>query len=229
MKSRRRLKIFPVFVPDKSLDSRVSHLEGSRTALQLAITLIAIVVGVGAGFISYQSFQSSIDKSVQAQVSTEVADQSLAILNAVATSESALNENSSIATEVSIIATEISSELKPTSTPSPSIDSAESVIYEYFSLLNDQQYGTAWTITTWGYGPRLGSTNYSDYEAFWMGIEEIIIIEVALLERTDTTAQFLVRLEWDKGETQTVFTSEIYTLIFDVELNRWQIDKSELQ
>lgn len=229
MKPRRRLKFFPVIVPEKSLESRVSHLEGARTALQWAISFFVTIAGLGTGFITYQSFQSSIDKSVEAQVSTEVADKSLAILNAAATSESALKENSSIATEIASIATEISSELKPTSTPYPSINSAEAVIYEYFSLLNDQQYGTAWTITTWGYGPRLGSTDYNSYESFWMGIEKITIIEVALVERTDTTAQFLVRLEWDKGETQTVFTSEIYTLIFDEELNRWQIDKSELQ
>ncbi len=220
MKLKRRYKFFHVIIPENSLDNRVSHLEGARSASQWLIGIfVAIIFGM-LSFFGYQEIKDSIYENIKILVNSEVIEKSSDMISAASTAESALKDITSIATE-------IVGELEPTPTPSPSIKSASDMIYEYFDLLNNNQFIAAWTKLTWGYGYISGAQSYDSFENHWNRFEQIDLIEVVYKERTETTSQFSIKYETNRGRQDSDIVTEIYFLVYDENLGRWLINYSE--
>ena len=218
MKFKRRLKLFHLVDPQNSIENRVAHLEGARTGKQWLISIIIPIFIAVIGLFSYRVIKDSIDNIVEARVDAEVIQKSGLILDAASTSEAAVRE-------ISIISTQITLALNPTGTPSPSEEDAQERIILYYELLNSGDYPKAWAMLTPSYRLKTDFEHYPAFETFCKTISQVLITDLEFLDRTDTTADYLVLLDWTDIDEKKWSASEMTTLIYDNEKSNWYIDK----
>ena len=106
---------------------------------------------------------------------------------------------------------------------------AESAIYEYFQLLNQDLYGEAWSRLTPRFQQVFSSGSFANYQAFWQTVDKVAVVEaVALSVNSEAnSAIVLVRLrffqsgyDWDR--------SYEYKLLRDPVTRFWKIDSTTL-
>jgi hypothetical protein len=99
----------------------------------------------------------------------------------------------------------------------------EKAIEDYYQLINERQYGNAWSVLTRRFQDIEPDNNYKNFEGWWDSVDSVKIDSVKLLEKSDARAIVYTDLRYlMKGGRQINDSSKI-TLILSSN-GKWLID-----
>ncbi len=100
--------------------------------------------------------------------------------------------------------------------------SAEEFISEYYSLLNQRAYKTAWKKLTPIFQNKTGT--YSDYVNWWNNVSRINIVQIKLIEQNNNAATIYAELQYViKNENKVNSDESRFYLYWNNSQSHWQI------
>ncbi|MBR8840169.1 MAG: protein kinase [Stigonema ocellatum SAG 48.90 = DSM 106950] len=119
-----------------------------------------------------------------------------------------------------------SSQLSETTPPPVHRPSPEEALQNYFLTINQGQYQTAWSQLSPNYqnNKRLHPKGYFSYIDWWAGqVQKVDVKRVSLVEASQETATVDTELKYQMKTGKVVPGSVRFSLLWDVENNKWVI------
>jgi serine/threonine protein kinase, bacterial len=114
-----------------------------------------------------------------------------------------------------------------TTTPSPTKPSPEQAIRDYYSLINDRKYKTAWqNLTPKFQQGRVGG--YTTFTDWWRTIDQVQINDARLIESKENSAIIDIDMVLQKGKAPFPETLRMY-LVWNESSKQWQINETKGQ
>jgi serine/threonine protein kinase, bacterial len=115
----------------------------------------------------------------------------------------------------------------PPATPSPTKPSPEQAVRDYYSLINDRKYKTAWqNLTPKFQQGRVGG--YTTFTDWWRTIDQVLINDARLIESKENSAIIDIDMVLQKGKAPFPETLRMY-LVWNESSKQWQINETKGQ
>jgi len=220
-RNRPRTTLFKLLArvtPHTSLEERLARLEGFRSAFEITVAVALAFVGLLAGGVVYNAFQSRME----AEVARSVSQHAAAYRDSIEQHATAVAESK---TEVILLATSIAARVSPTSTPFPSTEAALQTVKEFYALINSQSHLAATALLTPDFKYRTGQDNFDNFIKQWEAVDSVAIVELVLTARSELSATYTARLtyRYKSGQSPRDFVYS-YRLAYDSYLAKWLID-----